>query len=569
MVSQHRVRTMLRLPIFSGNEKSQSTLLDIFKKWAGDFEIRTTKDRMTYWVETPLQNSLGIVQYTSLHFDPLLHPRGEGIENAPGEEQFSSLLAFGLTCSNENLELPKKMHEYFLPQKLLVDIAETGLFSLSGTVWNSTPVEVGFDQVSQWWEETKLRSVNLPQVIIGKSKNSPLPVLDPRILAKILSGVAEVYFASTPSVMEAMNNEVGADHIPSGSIRIIGASESNHSVVYTPKRIKEVEAKFGRSVPLDIFLRLSLNGLLKNDIPFDEWGMLSQPVPELAPHNVQSLDDFETIENLNYQIDFKESIIQELQHNIDSLQTEYNNLEDKLLQFEQNSETLSSRVQELTSQNEEIYRMNKKLKKNLKKERKKTEELLPLLEEIVSTHELESMGALMDLVRRSTLEPDEEEIGTFEDYNPTSLTEVLQKAKTEHQDKIIILDSAMKSARQSTFRPPNRVWEIILALVEKYNHILQRSNQRQSVNLQELLRETEAARVLDISNKESKPTMDAFGEQRRFRYKKRNIEMQTHIKIGTQHDQSKTLRLYFCFDKKTKKFIIGHCGKHLDTVSSN
>ena len=106
-----------------------------------------------------------------------------------------------------------------------------------------------------------------------------------------------------------------------------------------------------------------------------------------------------------------------------------------------------------------------------------------------------------------------------------------------------------------------------MALVEKYDHILQRSNQKQSVNLQELLRETEAAGVLDISNKESKPTMDAFGEQRRFRYK-RKIEMQTHIKIGTQHDQSKTLRMYFCFDKN-KNWMIGHCGKHLDTVSSN
>ena len=536
---------MLRLPIFSGNEKSQNTLLDIFKKWAGDFEIRATKDRMTYWVETPLQNDLGIIQYTSLHFDPLLHPRGEGIENAPGEEQFSSLLAFGLTCPNENLELPKKLHEYFLPQKLLVDIAETGLFSLSGTVWNSTPIQVGFDQVSQWWEETKLKSVNLPQVIIGKSKNSPLPVLDPRVLAKILSGVAEVYFASTPSVMEAMNNEVGADQIPSGSIRIIGASESNPSVVYTPKRIKEVEAKFGRSVPLDIFLRLSLNGLLKNDIPFDEWKMLSQPVPELAPHNIQSLDDFETIENLNYQIDFKESIIQELQNNIESIETEYKNQEFKLFQFEQNSEALSSRVRELTSQNEEILRMSKETKKALKKEQKKSKELRPLLDEIVSTHELGSMDELMEFIRSGTLESVEEVIETFEEYNPSTLTEVLQRARTEYHHKIIILDSAMKSARQSTFRPPTRVWEIILALVEKYDHILQLSNQNKSVNLQAILRETSAAGVLDISNKESKSTMDAFGEQRRFRYKKRDIELQTHIKIGTAQDQSKTLRIHF------------------------
>ena len=569
MGSQHRVRSMLRLPIFSGSEKSQNTLLDIFKKWAGDFEIRVTRDRMTYWVETPLQNDLGIIQYTSLHFDPLLHPRGDGIENAPGEEQFSALLAFGLACSDENLELPKKLHEYFLPQKLLVDLSETELFSLPGTEWISTPVEVGFDEVAQWWDETKLKSVNLPQVIIGKSKNSPLPVLDPRIIAKILSGVAEVYFASTPSVMEAMNNEVGAERIPSGSIRIIGASESNPSVVYTPKRIKEIEAKFGRSVILDIFLRLSLNGLLKNDIPFDEWGMLNQAVPGLAPHNIQSLDDFEAIENLNYLVDFKESQIQELQHIIDLLETEKKKQKDKLFQFEQNSEVLASRVQELISQNEENLRMKKRYQKDLKKERRRNKEIHPLLNEIITNHELDSMEDLIQLFRNKFLENQEEEFEEFDEYDPTTLVEVLQRAKSEYHDKIIILDSALKSARQSTFRPPIRVWEIILAFVEKYDHVLQRSNQKQSINLQVILRDTTAARVLDISNKESKSTMNAFGEQRMFKYKNRNIELQTHIKIGTQHDQSKTLRLHFDFDKKTKKFIIGHCGKHLDTVNSN
>ena len=91
MGGQHQVRSMLRLPIFSGSENSQNALLDIFKKWAGDFEIRFTKDRMTYWVETPIENDLGIIQYTSLHFDPLLHPRGDGIDNAPVEDQFSAL----------------------------------------------------------------------------------------------------------------------------------------------------------------------------------------------------------------------------------------------------------------------------------------------------------------------------------------------------------------------------------------------------------------------------------------------------------------------------------------------
>ena len=71
-----------------------------------------------------------------------------------------------------------------------------------------------------------------------------------------------------------------------------------------------------------------------------------------------------------------------------------------------------------------------------------------MLDEIVSKHELGSMDELMELIRSVILEPDEEVIETFEEYNPSTLTELLQRAKTEYQDKIIILDSAMKSVSQ-------------------------------------------------------------------------------------------------------------------------
>ena len=569
MGSLHQIRSMLRLPIFSANENSKNTLIDIFENWAGDYKVSSSEDLLTYWVETPVNSDLGITQFTALHFDPMLYPRGEGIENDPEEEQFLALLTFGLACPNEGIDLPKKLHEYFLPQKLLSNLSETELFNLAGTKLTSKPIEVGFDEVTQWWVETKLKSVNLPQVIIGKSKNSPLPVLNPRVLAKILAGVAEVYYASTPSVMEAMNDEVGLDSIPSGSIRIIGASESNPSVVYTPNRIKEVETKFGRSVVLDIFLRLSLNGLVKNEIPFDEWSMINQPSLEQDKIDYQSPDNIEKIDELNHLVELQEGQIRELKKDCDTLETDNKKQRDKLFQFEQNIESLTSRVNELTSRNEENLRMKKQYQKELKKERKMLGDVLPILDEIVTNHQLGSMEELTQLIRDNLLESQEEEPEEFDEYSPTTLVEVLNRAKSEFHDKIIILDSALKSARQSTFKPPIRVWEIILAFVEKFDHILQRSNQNQSTNLQAILRETSAAGVLDISNKESKSTMDAFGEQRRFRYKKRDIELQTHIKIGTAQDQSKTLRLHFCFDKKAKKFIIGHCGRHLDTANFN
>ena len=215
--------------------------------------------------------------------------------------------------------------------------------------------------------------------------------------------MAEVYYASTPSVMEAMNDEVGLDSIPSGSIRIIGASESNPSVVYTPNRIKEVETKFGRSVVLDIFLRLSLNGLVKNEIPFDEWSMINQPSLEQDKIDYQSPDNIEKIDELNHLVELQEGQIRELKKDCDTLETDNKKQRDKLFQFEQNIESLTSRVNELTSRNEENLRMKKQYQKELKKERKMLGDVLPILDEIVTNHQLGSMEELTQLIRDNLL----------------------------------------------------------------------------------------------------------------------------------------------------------------------
>ena len=96
--------------------KIVKTLLSTSLKIGKDYKVSSSKDLLTYWVETPVNSDLGITQFTVLHFDPMLYPRGEGIENDPEEEQFLALLTFGLACPNEGIDLPKKLHEYFLPQ---------------------------------------------------------------------------------------------------------------------------------------------------------------------------------------------------------------------------------------------------------------------------------------------------------------------------------------------------------------------------------------------------------------------------------------------------------------------
>lgn len=565
MVGENSVHTMLRIPLFSQDQNGQQILIQTFKRWAGKHEVHQTLDRMTYWIESPLSDNPKVVQYTSLHFDIFLYPRGDELNTERDEKQFLALLSFGLSSSGDIN--PKKLHEHFRPQKLLVDVAESGSFSIPGSVLSAEPKSVDFDEIQEWWSEAKLNSQHLPQVIIGKHPSSPLPIVDPRILAKLLAGVAKVHYAKTPSVMESINQHIGEHQIQPGSIRIIGATNSNRSVVYTPKRIREINSKFRRSVSLDIFIRLSLNGLVKNTIPFDEWSMLKSHSLGMAPQNIQSKDDFETIENLNLQIDQRDESIEALEQKVSELNLDLTNLTKKLDLLEQSNEEMESRNIELNSMYRDALDQFSSVKKKYKNEKSKNEALLPYLSKLKNSHGLdtfEELTGFLENLAKEEVEEEGEEINQLQ-----SVTDVLEHVKLAHSRYIVVLDSAMKSARQSTFQPPNRVLEVMNAMVEKYGNVVQRANKNQSLDFEKILRETKAAGTLRVANKESKPTMQQFGDQRSFRYKKKLFEMQTHIKIGTQHDQSKTLRIHFMFDKKSKKYIIGHCGKHLDTASSN
>lgn len=56
-------------------------------------------------------------------------------------------------------------------------------------------------------------------------------------------------------------------------------------------------------------------------------------------------------------------------------------------------------------------------------------------------------------------------------------------------------------------------------------------------------------------------------QQRLFKVQDRQIQMNSHLKIGTADNVNFTLRIHFVFDKATNKVLIGWCGKHLDVSS--
>ena len=137
---------------------------------------------------------------------------------------------------------------------------------------------------------------------------------------------------------------------------------------------------------------------------------------------------------------------------------------------------------------------------------------------------------------------------------------MLQHYRTEKGQIFDIRKSAFNSAEKSTFRFPRRVEEALEMMERSHDYVRNRSRSGQSVNYVDSFRKFSDT-VFQVSNKETKATMDAYGDERVFD----GMEMQAHIKIGNRDAADRTIRIHFTFDKGSEKFVIGHCGRHLPT----
>ena len=130
-------------------------------------------------------------------------------------------------------------------------------------------------------------------------------------------------------------------------------------------------------------------------------------------------------------------------------------------------------------------------------------------------------------------------------------------------DRLKFLDSAFDTAEKCPFQQPQKVYDAFSLLQEL---AVARSQGRLGIRVKDWMRE----RGWDYAARESKPTMQQFGNYRRFWDKKRAqyLEMQKHIKIrsGTA-DKQHYIRIHFCWEAESSQYIIGHVGEHLPTVS--
>jgi uncharacterized small protein (DUF1192 family) len=125
------------------------------------------------------------------------------------------------------------------------------------------------------------------------------------------------------------------------------------------------------------------------------------------------------------------------------------------------------------------------------------------------------------------------------------------------QDRVIILDSAFKSAEgSSSFRKQQKAFDLLWTLCTSYYETV--SNGKGDV---------EARKLFGLNNysaKESEKLSNSGRSRRIFLYRNNEIFMEKHLKIGVADNSTDTLRIHFEWIADERKIVIGYCGPHID-----
>ncbi len=139
-----------------------------------------------------------------------------------------------------------------------------------------------------------------------------------------------------------------------------------------------------------------------------------------------------------------------------------------------------------------------------------------------------------------------------------SLYAMLEMASKMYVNRIIILDSAFKSAGEadkSDFKYFGKVAALIRKLSNEYWKVLAEGGSDQEAK--------EIFGAQEYASKESSNLSKDGKNARTFSYKGRNFLMEKHLKIGWKDSDARTLRIHFEWDGEGKLIVIGYCGKHL------
>jgi hypothetical protein len=124
----------------------------------------------------------------------------------------------------------------------------------------------------------------------------------------------------------------------------------------------------------------------------------------------------------------------------------------------------------------------------------------------------------------------------------------------------VVWDDAVKSAAESAFSSPAKVFQALTAIAEVGRACFQARSGGPPLG------PIERAFVSRVPFKytgfESQTTLGLFGADRVFHHQGQSRQMQRHLTLGGGATNN-CLQIYFELDDASDRVLIGHCGRHL------
>lgn len=141
-----------------------------------------------------------------------------------------------------------------------------------------------------------------------------------------------------------------------------------------------------------------------------------------------------------------------------------------------------------------------------------------------------------------------------------SAGEALRSAAEDFADVLVVWEGARRSAEQSPFRTPSKIYRALQAIAEVGRDYFQARDGGAPLGPVE---QAFACRVpFKYTGFESQTTLHLYGAERVFHHADVNRQMQRHLTLGGG-DTNNCLQIYFDFDDASRRVLIGYCGRHL------
>lgn len=173
-------------------------------------------------------------------------------------------------------------------------------------------------------------------------------------------------------------------------------------------------------------------------------------------------------------------------------------------------------------------------------------------------HQLTELSSKAPTVQSASLTEAERRILATAVTGLTDLEHALQVIQILYTDRVVVLQSAWESAKDSKkFIYVNEAFVLLQKLVNEFYLLM--LNGKGDLEARTVFGTAYAARESESVENNKRATA-----LRVFTFGGKQVQMMRHLKIGTKPSKHETFRCHFHWDSQSRRVVIGHCGQHLD-----